>query len=151
MARARTNWQRLQNLRAHLAKYSAALDKLQSWENPAASLAAIAGTTMLSFYPHNMLACLLVYIMLHSLFMYRCVVLPRPTSLLTASTRLAVLQPFRGGSANAREQPVILLGGCQPRASTHKALSLHASHLTLLPTPCPDVGWTTQDCTPAGR
>lgn len=71
MARARTNWQRLQNLRAHLAKYSAGFEKLQSWQNPPASIAAIACTTLLSFYPHNMLACLLVYVMLHSLFMYR--------------------------------------------------------------------------------
>lgn len=71
MARARTNWQRLQNIRAHVAKYQAGYEKLQSWEHPPASLAAIACTTLLSFYPHNVLACLLVYVMIHSLFLYR--------------------------------------------------------------------------------
>lgn len=72
MARARTNWQRLQNIRAHVAKYQAGFEKLQSWEQPPASLVAIACTTLLSFYPHNVLACLLVYVMIHSLFLYRC-------------------------------------------------------------------------------
>lgn len=72
MARARTNWQRLQNIRAHVAKYQAGYEKLQSWEHPPASLAAVACTTLLSFYPHNVLACLLVYVMIHSLFLYRC-------------------------------------------------------------------------------
>lgn len=45
---------------------------MQRWEQPAASMAAITGTTLLCFYPHAVLACLLVYLMLHSLFMYRC-------------------------------------------------------------------------------
>lgn len=71
MARARTNWQRLQNIRAHVAKYQAGFEKLQSWEHPPASLAAIACTSLLSFYPHNVLACLLVYLMIHSLLLYR--------------------------------------------------------------------------------
>ncbi|DBA67072.1 TPA: hypothetical protein ACH3X2_001401 [Trebouxia sp. C0005] len=71
MSRARTNWRRLQNIRGHVAKYQTAFRSVQRWEHPPASLAAISCTTLLCFYPHAVLACLLVYLMLHSLFMYR--------------------------------------------------------------------------------
>lgn len=71
MSRARTNWRRLQNIRGHVAKYQTAFHSVQRWEHPPASLAAITCTTLLCFYPHAVLACLLVYLMLHSLFMYR--------------------------------------------------------------------------------
>ncbi|DBB06469.1 TPA: Tricalbin-2 [Trebouxia sp. C0004] len=71
MSRARTNLRRLQNIRDHMAKYQTALHSLQRWERPPASLAAVTCTTLLCFYPHAVLACLLVYLMLHSLFTYR--------------------------------------------------------------------------------
>jgi len=71
MSRARTNWRRLQNIRGHVAKYQTAFQSVQRWEHPPASVAAISCTTLLCFYPHAVLACLLVYLMLHSLFMYR--------------------------------------------------------------------------------
>ena len=72
MSRARTNWQRLQNVRTHVARYQAGFESLQRWEHPVVSIAAIVGTTLLSFYPHAVLACLLLYTMLHSLLIYRC-------------------------------------------------------------------------------
>lgn len=71
MARARTNWRRLQNVRTTLSKYSAAFDQLQSWRHPEQSIAAIACTTLLSFYPHIMLAIFFIYLMFHSLLHYR--------------------------------------------------------------------------------
>lgn len=71
MARARTNWKRLQSARATLGKYSAAFDGLQSWEHPEQSLAAIACTTLLSFYPHVMLAAFFLFLMFRSLLHYR--------------------------------------------------------------------------------
>lgn len=71
MSRARTNWRRLQNIRGHVAKYQTAFHAVQCWDQPPASVAAISCTTLLCFYPHAVLACLLVYLMLHSLFMYR--------------------------------------------------------------------------------
>jgi len=71
MSRARTNWRRLQNIRGHVAKYQTAFHAVQRWDQPPASVAAISCTTLLCFYPHAVLACLLVYLMLHSLFMYR--------------------------------------------------------------------------------
>ena len=71
MARARTNWRRLQNVRATLSKYSAAYNRLQSWEHPEQSVAAIACTTLLSFYPNIMLALWFLYLMFRSLLHYR--------------------------------------------------------------------------------
>ena len=71
MSRARTNWQRLQNVRTHLGRYQAVFEALQRWDHPAASVAAIVCTTLLCFYPHAVLACLLLYMMLHSLIIYR--------------------------------------------------------------------------------
>ena len=50
MSRARTNWQRLQNVRTHVARYQAGFESLQRWEHPVVSMAAIVGTTLLSFF-----------------------------------------------------------------------------------------------------
>lgn len=79
MARAKTNWRRLQNVRATLAKYGARYERLQSWEHPQQSLAAIGCTTLLAFYPHVMLSIFFLYLMFHSLLRYRFA-LPSPTT-----------------------------------------------------------------------
>ena len=84
MSRARTNWRRLQTIRGGLARYQAAFKALQAWDSPLASLAALACTTLLCFYPHAALACLLLSLMLHSLLMYRC--LPAVASLAPSTT-----------------------------------------------------------------
>jgi len=71
MARARTNWRRLQNIRAHVSKYTSVYGHIQTWDRPDHSVAAITCTTLLSFYPHAVLSCVFALIMLNTFLFHR--------------------------------------------------------------------------------